>query len=60
MDFTLLNHQIALLQGSAAISPRRNPHTKTFLFEKSYILVKPVGLYDISNKKVSAPFVKII
>lgn len=30
MDFTLLNHQIALLQGYAAISPRRNPHTKAF------------------------------
>lgn len=36
MDFTLLNHQIALLQGSAAISPRRNPHTKAFLY-KSHI-----------------------
>ena len=31
MDFTLFNHQNALLQGSAAISPRRNPHTKAFV-----------------------------
>ena len=50
MDFTLFSHQNVLLQGSAAMSPRRNPHTKTFFVQKSYILVKPVGLYDILEK----------
>ena len=37
MDFTLLNHQIALLQGSAAMSPLpQSPHKGIICIEVIY------------------------